>query len=198
VHIIHHLAFIRRMKKGNKVYHCEYRSVREGKTVRSIFVRYLGVESDQEKVSLPKKQVVTWRPPERSVRAGDVTVLFQIAQELQMVETIDRICGSNGRRRTISPGKLLTVWAINRALDPESATQLEDWIVNTDLPKLFNLSSKGLNKDSFLSALDFICSYDKATDRVLDQTKAIDEMFMQSGEIFTLFQKERMRSWRMT
>ncbi|MEI6842636.1 MAG: IS1634 family transposase [Methanomicrobiales archaeon] len=93
-----------------------------------------------------------------------------------MAETIDRICGSNGRRRTISPGKLLTAWAINRALDPESATQLEDWIVNTDLPELFNLSSKGLNKDSFLSALDFICSYDKATDRVLDQTKAIDEM----------------------
>jgi transposase len=170
------MTFIRRMKKGNKVYLCEYRSVREGKKVRSIFVRYLGVESDQEKIPLPKKQVVNWRPPERSVRAGDVTVLFQIAQELQMAETIDRICGSNGRRRTISPGKLLTAWAINRALDPESATQLEDWIVNTDLPELFNLSSKGLNKDSFLSALDFICSYDKATDRVLDQTKAIDEM----------------------
>jgi hypothetical protein len=84
------------MKKGNKVYLCEYRSV--GKKVRSIFVRYLGVESEQEKVPLPKKQIIDWKPPDRSVRAGDVTVLFQIAQDLQIAETIDRICGSKGRR----------------------------------------------------------------------------------------------------
>ena len=164
------------MKKGNKVYLCEYRSVREGKKVRSIFVRYLGVESEQEKVPLPKKQVIDWKPPDRSVRAGDVTVLFQIAQDLQIAETIDRICGSKGRRKINSPGKLLTTWAINRALDPESATQLEDWIENTVLPGLFKLSAKGLNKDSFLSALDSICSYDKKSDRIVDNTKAIDEM----------------------
>ena len=170
------MTFVRRMKKGNKVYLCEYRSVREGKKVRSIFVRYLGVESEQEKVPLPKKQVIDWKPPDRSVRAGDVTVLFQIAQDLQIAETIDRICGSKGRRKINSPGKLLTTWAINRALDPESATQLEDWIENTDLPELFKLSAKGLNKDSFLSALDSICSYDKKSDRIVDNTKAIDEM----------------------
>ena len=92
------MTFIRRMKKGNKIYLCEYRSVREGKKVKSIFVRYLGVESEQEKVPLPKKQVIEWKPPDRSVRAGDITVLFRIAQDLQIVETIDRICGSKGRR----------------------------------------------------------------------------------------------------
>jgi len=42
------------MKKGNKVYLYEYRSGREGKKVRSEFVRHLGVESDQEKVPLHK------------------------------------------------------------------------------------------------------------------------------------------------
>ena len=51
------MTWIRRMKKGNKIYLCEYRSVREGKTVSSKFVRYLGVESDQEKVPLPKKML---------------------------------------------------------------------------------------------------------------------------------------------
>lgn len=170
------MTFIRRMKKGNKIYLCEYRSVREGKKVRSIFVRYLGVESEQEKIPLPKKQIIDWKPPDRSVRAGDVTILFRIAQDLQIAETIDRICGSKGRRKTNSPGKLLTTWAINRALDPESATQLDDWVENTDLPELLKLSLKGLNKDSFLSALDTVCSYDKVSDRMVDNTKAIDEM----------------------
>lgn len=48
------MAWIRRMKKGNKIYLCEYRSVREGKKVRSESVRHLGVESAKEKVPLPK------------------------------------------------------------------------------------------------------------------------------------------------
>lgn len=164
------------MKKGSKIYLCEYRSVREGKKVRSIFVRYLGVESDQEKVPLPKKQVIDWKTPERSVRSGDITVLCKIAEDLQMAETIDRICGTKGRRKKNSPGKLLTSWAINRALDPESATQLVSWVENTVLPELFELSPKGLNKDSFLSALDSICSYDPDSDTIVDNTKAIDEM----------------------
>jgi len=164
------------MKKGNKVYLCEYRSVREGKKVRSIFVRYLGVESEEEKVPLPKKLVIDWKPPDRSVRAGDVSVLFAIAQELQMAETIDRICSSRGRRKVNSVGKLLTAWAINRALDPESTTQLEDWVDSTDLINLLKLSPKGLNKDSFLSALDSICFNNLASDQIIDYTKAIDEM----------------------
>ena len=56
------------MKKGNKVYLCEYRSVREGKKVQSIFFRYLGVESGQEKVPLLKKQIIGCKPPDHSVQ----------------------------------------------------------------------------------------------------------------------------------
>lgn len=163
------------MKKGNKIYLCEYRSVREGKIVRSEFIRYLGVESEQEKVPLPKKTVMAWKPPDRSVRAGDVTVLWSIASKMQMVGTIDRICGLKGRRKANSPGKLLTLWAINRVLDPESATQLEDWIDGTSLPEISQLSSKGVDRDAFFAALDCICYEDPASGRIMDNTKAIDE-----------------------
>lgn len=169
------MTWVRRMKKGNKVYLCEYRSVREGKKVRSEFVRYLGVESEQEKVPLPKKTMIDWKPPERSVRAGDVTVLWSIANEMQMVETIDRVCGLKGRRKANSPGKLLTLWAINRALDPESTTNLEEWIESTALPELSSLSSKGADRDAFFAALDCICHEDSTTGRIIDNTKAIDE-----------------------
>lgn len=169
------MTWVRRMKKGNKVYLCEYRSVREGKKVRSEFVSYLGVESDKEKVPLPKKTVIAWKPPDRSVRAGDVTVLWTIACQMHMVETIDRICGLKGRRKANSPGKLLTLWAINRALDPESATQLEDWIDGTSLPEISQLSSKGADRDAFFGALDCICYDDPESGRIVDKTKAIDE-----------------------
>ena len=163
------------MKKGDKVYLCEYRSVREGKKVRSEFVRYLGVEGDQEKVPLPKKTLIDWEAPERSVRAGDVTVLWSIASSMQMPETIDRSCGLKGRRKANSPGKLLTVWAINRALDPESTTNLEEWVDSTSLPELAGLSSKGADRDAFYAALDCICHEDPATGRIVDHTQAIDE-----------------------
>lgn len=163
------------MKKGDKVYLCEYRSVREGKKVRSEFVRYLGIEGDQEKVPLPKKTLIDWKPPERSIRAGDVTVLWSIASEMMMPEIIDRICGRKGRRKTNSPGKLLTVWAINRALDPESTTNLEEWIASTALPELAQLSLKGLDRDAFYAALDCVCSEDPATDHLVNNTPAIDE-----------------------
>ena len=169
------MTWVRRMKKGNKVYLCEYRSVREGKKVRSEFVRYLGVESEQEKVPLPKKSMIDWKPPERSVRAGDVTVLWSIANDMQMVETIDRVCGLKGRRKANSPGKLLTLWAINRALDPESTTNLEEWIESTALPELSGLSSKGADRDAFFTALDCICHEESATGRIIDNTKAIHQ-----------------------
>ena len=169
------MVWIRRMKKGDKIYLCEYRSVREGKKVKSEFVRYLGVESEQEKVPLPKKSVLDWKPPDRSVRAGDVSVLWSIARNMQMDATIDRICGLKGRKKANSPGKLLTLWAINRALDPESATQLEDWIDGTALPELSGLSSTGADRDAFFAALDCICSEDPASGRIIDNSRAIDE-----------------------
>ena len=169
------MTWVRRIKKGNKIYLCEYRSVREGKKVRSEFIRYLGVESEQEKVPLPKKTMIDWKPPERSVRAGDVTVLWSIANDIQMVETIDRVCGLKGRRKAKSPGKLLTLWAINRALDHESTTNLEEWIESTALYELSGLSSKGADRDAFFAALDCICHEEPETGRIIDNTKAIDE-----------------------
>ena len=76
------MTWIKRViKKDGSVYLYEYKSIRQGKKVISEYVRYLGVESDQEKVPLPKKSVMTWKPPERSVRSGDVTAFWHIAHQ---------------------------------------------------------------------------------------------------------------------
>jgi transposase len=164
------------MKKGDKVYLCEYKSVREGSKVKSVFVRYLGVEGQQEKVPLPKKQIINWKPPERSTRTGDVSVLWTIAQDLRIAETIDRIVLGQGRRPSASPGKLLTLWAINRALEPESATQLGPWIQSTDLCRLAGIKRAMLGKDTFLDALDSVCSINPESGSLVNHIPRIDEM----------------------
>ena len=153
------------MKRGSKIILCKYKSVRRDGKVVSEFVEYLGVESDQEKVPLPKKSLIDWKSPERSVRSGDVTALWHIAQDLKIAQTINRICGYNTRDIAKSPGTLLTVWAINRALDPESATQLPAWLEGTDLPRLAGFLQNIPEKDAFYEALDCVCSYDETSDR---------------------------------
>jgi len=64
---------------------------------------------------------------QRSYRAGDVKLLWNIAQNLDFVNIIDEICCGTSHAEGASPGKLLTVWAI-RVLEPESCTQLEYWV----------------------------------------------------------------------
>ena len=89
------------------MYLYEYKSIRKGKKVISEYVRYLGVESDQEKVPLPKKTVMTWKPPERSVRSGDVTTFWHIAQDLKIAQTINRICAVSYTHLTLPTKRIV-------------------------------------------------------------------------------------------
>lgn len=165
---------IHRQKRGNKTYLYEYRNVREGKKVRSIFVRYLGTEDGSKPARKPKR-VLDKLCMSSSRRAGDVRLLWKIAEDLDFAGIIDRICCQNSCTGGPSPGKFLTIWAINRALDPESCTRLEGWVPTTDLPLLAGIEEKAFTKDAFLSSLDFICRYDEKSGRISDFTAAIDD-----------------------
>ena len=165
---------IHRQKRGNKTYLAEYKSVRIGKKVKSIFVRYLGVE-DNVKAGKKPKRVLDKIQLSQSRRSGDVSILWEIAKELDIANTIDGICCQNSCIDGLSPGKLLTAWAINRAIDPESCTQLENWIPTTDLPTLIGIEPQLFTKDAFLSSLDFISYYDKKSNRIVDRTATIDD-----------------------
>ena len=136
---------IKRHKRGGKVYIAEYKNVRDGKKVKSIFVRYLGEESQINAEKKPRRRVLDRLDLSRSSRAGDVRLLWQIAQDLDFVGIIDRICCQKSGISGPSPGKFLTVWAINRVIDPESCTQLERWVPTTDLPILTGISPELFN-----------------------------------------------------
>lgn len=173
------MAFIRRIKRGDRVYLAEYKSVREGEKVRSKFIRYVGVEGADGQPITPRKCVLDRIQHERSYQSGDVRLAWELAKKLHYVETIDRLCCGTESISGISPGKLITIWAINRLIDPESATQLSDWVRATELPLLSNIPHEEFTKDAFLTALDFICSKSARSGRQTDLTAQIDDALYQ-------------------
>ena len=151
--------------------------MRDGKKVRTVTVRYLGREGDQKGVlAEPKEKPYSWKPPERSSRHGDVALLWELAEELKISQIIDRICLGRSEIQGITPGKLLTIWAINRIIDPQSATQLDQWIQTTSLPSIVGFSSKNLRKDDFYAALDAVAYFDKNLGKICENISRVEEM----------------------
>jgi transposase len=179
------MSWIKRVKRGNLIYLYECTSVRENGKVKSKLIRYLGVESDVPKVPKPKTKRVHPEQiyPTRSFRAGDVSLLWHIAELSNMVNIIDRICIGQENVEGSSPGKFLAIWAINRALDPQSATQIESWVPSTILPQLAGIKPEKFTKDAFLSALDAICISSKTTGRVQSLIPQIEEVLYQKWRL---------------
>jgi transposase len=175
------MSWIRRVKRGNQYYLYEVTSVLENGKVKQKLIRYLGVEGDEYKVPKPKsKRIIPDKIyPERSLRAGDVTLLWKIAEALDIVNTLDRVVMGVEDVKGPSPGKYLTVWAINRILDPESATQLEPWVRTTTLPVLAGMEPSDFTKDAFLRSLDSICSESQRIQHIITHIPTIEDQLYQ-------------------
>lgn len=167
---------IHKVRRGGRVYLSEYKKIREGKKVKSVFVRYLGPEDHVKQGKKPKRRVLDRIQLSQSHRAGDIRLLWKVAEDLDLVNSIDRICCEKSDISGPSPGKFLTMWAINRVLDPESCTRLERWVPTTDLPLLAGVEPELCTKDAFLSSMDFVCYSDPGSDRKVDHTVTIDEL----------------------
>jgi hypothetical protein len=92
------MSWIRRIKRGNKFYLYECTSERVNGKVKSKMIQYLGVEGDEYKVPKPISKRVHPEKifPDNSLQAGDVTLLWEIADRLGIVNTIDWYClGAN-------------------------------------------------------------------------------------------------------
>jgi len=179
------MSWIRRVRRGKQYYLYEVTSKLENGKVKQKLIRYLGVEGDEPKVPKPKTKRI--RPdkifPERSFRAGDVSLLWQLADSLDLIGTIDRITTGSSHENGPSPGKYLVIWAINRILDPESATQLESWVKTTTLPMLAEMEPSDFTKDAFLRSLDAICAYSTETQHMNTHIPQIEEILYQKWRI---------------
>lgn len=169
---------IKRKKKNGRIYLEEYKSIRIDGKVKSVYVRSLGPE-EPVAPSKPKPKTLDRLQHSQSHRAGAVTLLWELASQLGFVNIIDEICCGEQNLEGPTSGKLLTAWAINRVLDPMSNTMLENWILTTDLPRLMNLSPADLTRNSFLTAMDFVCYEDKTIGQIHDFTQQIDDTLYQ-------------------
>nr|AAU82818.1 transposase [uncultured archaeon GZfos1D1] len=169
---------IKRKKRNGRIYLEEYKSIRVDGKVKSVYVRSLGPE-EPVLPSKPKPRTLDRLEHERAHRAGATSLLWELASQLGFVNIIDEICCGEPNIEGPTPGKLLTAWAINRVLDPMSNTMLENWIPTTDLPRLMGLEIADLTRNSFLTAMDFVCYDDKTVGQIRDFTQAIDDALYQ-------------------
>lgn len=183
---------IKRKKKHGRVYLEEYRSVRINGKVKSIYVRSLGPENPVPEAKKPKPRILDRLEHSSSYRTGDIALLFKIAQQLNYIDIIDGICCGETGIEGPSPGKILTVWAINRVIDPLSATELENWVPTTYLPQLLAINPADFTKSAFLTSLDFICYDDRKSGSIQDYTAKIDDaLYRRWREIHPLQRGER-------
>ena len=177
---------IRRRKVGNAVYLEEYRSFKVKGKVKTEFVRYLGREGEERAKPLPVMREIDSVANSGSSRCGDVSLLWALSVDLGVPEILDRYCSGNSSKDGPTPGKLLTVWAINRILHPESASMLPSWVEGTDLPGLTGMESSAFTKDVFLNSLDTVCGEDEHG-RIVDRTELLDrELFDRFREKYPL------------
>jgi Transposase DDE domain len=166
------MSIKRRVKNGH-VYLEEHRSFRrEGKLVTE-FVRYLGPEKKGEGDCPGPVLDRIERGP--ALHAGAVHLLWKLAQDLKFQETISRICGQNSIRFDPSTSSLLSVWAINRVLNPQSASKLPRWVGTTDIPELTGIPLDAFNKDAFLRSLDTVCGSDGSTGEQYDRSADLNK-----------------------
>lgn len=166
-----------RRKVGGKIYLEERESYRQNGKVKVRFLRYLGPEGDALRKPIKPHHIFDQINPSVSSREGDVALLWALAKDLQIPQTIDRFCPHKSAQDKPSPGTLLTVWAINRVLYPESATQLEKWVPTTDIPRLTRMPSDAFTKDTFLASLDKICDVDFDTGIIEDRSNQLNVEF---------------------
>ncbi|MDI6809975.1 MAG: IS1634 family transposase [Candidatus Eisenbacteria bacterium] len=164
---------IKRKNRGGRVYLEEYRSIRRGSKIVSEFVRYLGPEKpDAQKGYGPVLDRIERGP---ALHTGAVRLLWKLAQNLKFQETINRICNRNSRGSDPFSSTLLTVWAINRVLEPKSASKLQRWVSTTDLPEITGLPLDMFTKDAFLHSLDTICGDDTSTGEQFDRSAELNK-----------------------
>jgi transposase len=137
------MSFIRKIKKGGKVYLAEVENRRVGCKVVQHFIRYVGKEADGRTVlsaSMSDVQV------EEVKLYGPLLVLHHLAQEIHLPEQLG----------AYSQEILSLVYA--HCLDYRSLNQMPSWFERTDLNFLLRL--EGLTEKRLLNALDSLEALD--------------------------------------
>lgn len=156
--------FTKKRKSGTYYYLGENRKI-NGTSIR-VWQKYVGpaktIKSLLEGSRLPAEIGF--------LKFGNAAGLLTIGEELNFVETVDKIIPK--RQQGLSVGEHLLLTIINRIDNPLSKNQLSDWFDNTVLKRRFAI------KSSYLSSQDFWNHWKKINQEQIDviQEKLLDKI----------------------
>lgn len=90
----------------------------------------------------------------KSVQFGAIAALWNLACELNLIDTIDQQVGK--RHQGLSCGQYLLLAAINRCVTPCSKSALYDWYSNSVLQRLLPTSKRSLSSQRFWDHMSYL------------------------------------------
>jgi transposase len=140
----------RRFVRGHAYYYLvESRRV-QGRP-RPVILQYLGSADTlwqrlQQAPSSPlRARVLAW---------GGVAALYDLAEQLQLIEMIDEVVPK--RKQGPSLGQYMLVAALNRCLAPTSKLQMPAWLRDTPLPRWLGLSAQQFSAPRFWDNMELL------------------------------------------
>ena len=133
------MAFIRKIKKGDAIYLAKVESYREAGKVKQRVLEYVGKEENGiaiQKVDINKIEV------ENVKHYTDVTVLYQLSQELKLPELLGK------------HNKSILALLIAHLLCKGSIVKINRWIDNSTIKETLRLPT--LTLEMLYSALDYL------------------------------------------
>ena len=85
---------------------------------------------------------------------GGFAAIFQMAERLRLVQTIDQHAPKRGQGPSV--GQYMLLAAINRALCPSSKAMIGEWFAETSGPRLTGIHPKQLSSQAFWNHMDRI------------------------------------------
>nr|QNO56663.1 hypothetical protein ILOGCEIP_00014 [Methanosarcinales archaeon ANME-1 ERB7] len=133
-----------RIRRGSRVYVYERENYRDstGK-VKHRNTRYLGIEvtiKGEKQIIPPKKRFNVFEIT-KSVRYGDITVLFDLFKQYGLIELLNGLIP----RRGLPVGEVFASLAINHIIDRETLNQFSKWYQDTALEELTGITPDKLN-----------------------------------------------------
>lgn len=151
------MSFICDKKINGKFYRYKVETYYVNGKPRQRILEYFGRvvrEGSVEKIIKPRTSIESFDV--EYVRSyGNLMLLYTIADEIEIVESINEVCNNS------ETGKAILLLAINRILGRRPLRKIAKWYYNSALNPLFG-EPKNFSKDKLLGAMDTLCDFDES------------------------------------
>ncbi len=144
-------SLIKKRIKGHTYYYARESKRIDGKP-KIVWQKYLG--RAQDIIDAMTGEGAAPPAPQKAFVSdfAALAALYDLAQRLRLVETIDRHVPKRGRGPSV--GTYLLVAALNRCVAPCSKAAIADWFENTALRRLLGLEARQLTSQRFWDNMD--------------------------------------------